>query len=56
MALAQILYTSKALTVKSEKKCEVSQCPKEYRDEDGPPGKNYFGRGFMQLVLIFKKD
>lgn len=48
MFLAEILWESAGLTAKSEIGCESGGCT-QYNQAGDPPGKQYYGRGYIQL-------
>ncbi|RWS26331.1 hypothetical protein B4U80_05562 [Leptotrombidium deliense] len=53
MFLAQILWESGGLKYKKEIACEATGCPGVYDSSVGVPGKNYYGRGYIQLTHSF---
>ncbi|XP_017492178.1 PREDICTED: endochitinase At2g43620-like [Rhagoletis zephyria] len=50
MFLAQILWESGGLRYKRELICVKTGCPGVYDHSVGVPGKNYYGRGYIQLT------
>jgi len=48
--LAQILWESGGLKYKRELQCVKTGCPGKYDSSVGIPGKNYYGRGYIQLT------
>ncbi|KAJ6223456.1 hypothetical protein RDWZM_002001 [Blomia tropicalis] len=50
MFLAQILWESGGLRYKRELICIKTGCPGVYDSSVGIPGKNYYGRGYIQLT------
>jgi predicted chitinase len=50
MFLSQILWESGGLRYKSELICQKTGCPGVYDSSVGVPGKNYYGRGYIQLT------
>ena len=50
MFLAQILWESGGLRYKRELICIKTGCPGVYDHSVGVPGKNYYGRGYIQLT------
>lgn len=54
MALAQFLHESQGLKKKIEEQCKDSGCPGQYTVPGcDVPGKNYFGRGYIQLSWCY---
>lgn len=52
MYLTQILWESDGLRAKEEYACIATGCPGQYTTGIGYPGKNYYGRGYIQLVIL----
>lgn len=50
MFLSQILWESGGLRYKRELICIKTGCPGVYDHSVGAPGKNYYGRGYIQLT------
>jgi predicted chitinase len=50
MFLAQILWESGGLKYKRELACVKTGCPGRYDHSVGVPGKEYYGRGYIQLT------
>jgi len=51
MFLSQVMWESDGLRAKAEYACKDTGCPGVY--EGGSNGKNYFGRGYIQLTHIY---
>jgi len=49
MFLTQVIWESGGLKHKAELRCMETNCPHEYRKPGDPPGKFYYGRGYLQL-------
>lgn len=54
MFLAEILWESDGLVATSEYACVETKCPGQYGTSQYP-GQNYYGRGYIQLVLNMKQ-
>lgn len=51
MFFTQILWESDGLRAKREYACmNINGCPESYRSGDDLPGKQYYGRGYIQLT------
>ena len=50
MFLSQVLWESGGLRHKRELACIETGCPGKYDSSEGVPGKNYYGRGYIQLT------
>lgn len=50
MFLAQIIHESGGLKHKVEAACRDTGCPGQYKTQGDVPGKNYYGRGYIQLT------
>ena len=50
MFLAEILWESGGLRYKRELACIKTGCPGRYDNSVGDKGKNYYGRGYIQLT------
>ncbi|XP_058795552.1 uncharacterized protein LOC131666711 [Phymastichus coffea] len=50
MLLAQLIHESGGFQFREELACAKTNCPGQYVDSVGLPGKYYYGRGFMQLT------
>jgi hypothetical protein len=48
--IAQIIWESGGLQFKRELACINDGCPWSYKTTLAIPGKNYYGRGYIQLV------
>lgn len=54
MALTHFLHESGGLTKKVEEQCRTTGCPGQYTVPGcDAPGRNYFGRGYIQLSWCY---
>jgi len=52
MFLTHVIITSEGLVIIEEPRCLIDKCINEYNHKEGYKGQYYYGRGYLQLVVI----